>query len=137
MYYDILINGEKIGSFGHSNIENASFSVSGEPNGMYFFASAVCLENNKRIHYFWIQKDITYNDEVSITPSSSVESDMPMKKVEMGRSKKSTPEDVFCDFCKRKESEVDRLIPGGIDRPTICSDCVELCSKILSNKNTV
>ena len=137
MYYDILINGNKVGTFGHSDIENISLSVSGGPGEMYVFASAVCFDNSKKYHYLWLQKGIAPKDKVLITPSSSNESDLPMKKNEIGRSKKSSPEDMFCDFCKRKESEFNRLIPGGIDRPSICSDCINLCKEILNNKGEV
>ena len=135
MYYDIIVNENKVGTFGHPDIENVSYSVSGGPDGMYVFASAVCLENNKRYHYFWIQKDILLTDSVLIKPSVSKESDLPIKKVEMGQSKKSTPEDVFCDFCKRKETEHNRIIAGGGDRPSICAECIELCETIIKDKS--
>ena len=36
----------------------------------------------------------------------------PMKKFEMGRTKRRAWEGNVCEFCRRNETEVERLIPG-------------------------
>jgi len=51
MYFDVYVNGEKIGTFGHPDVENLSISVSGAPDGAYVFAGAVCREDGKQFHY--------------------------------------------------------------------------------------
>jgi hypothetical protein len=40
-----------------------------------------------------------------------------------------------CDFCHRTRDEVDHIITGHPDRPSICSECVELCVKLLQDNS--
>ena len=44
MYFDVYLNGQKLGSFGHPEAENLTISVSGSSDGSYVFAGAVCRE---------------------------------------------------------------------------------------------
>lgn len=131
MYYRIIINGKELGVFGHEDVENIHLSVGGGPEQMYVFASAVCGEADKRFHYDWVQKELGPNDTVTIAPTTEGNVPEPRKKFVMGRPKRGSSEDKMCDFCQRKETEVNRLIYIDEHRPSICSDCVGLCNEIL------
>ena len=56
MYYEILVDGESIGTFGHPDVENMHLSVGAGKDGCYIFASAVCNEDGKQFHYDWLQQ---------------------------------------------------------------------------------
>jgi hypothetical protein len=133
MNYKILINGKEIGVFGHDEIKNIHLSVSGEPNDMYVFASAVCKEGDKTYNYHWLQQTIGPKDKVEIVPTRSKRVREPLNKFLMGRPTHEPSEDKSCDFCQRKETEVKKLIFIDEHRPSICSDCVDLCNEILKD----
>ena len=57
MYFDVYVNGKRIGSFGHADVENLSVSVSSAKDGHYLFAGVVCREDGKQFHYSWPQFD--------------------------------------------------------------------------------
>jgi hypothetical protein len=134
MYFDVYVNGKKLGTFGHNNVEILTISISGEPNDTYVFAGAVCREGEKQFHYHWVQKEIGPEDEVRVVPVQKGAVSEPIKKYEMSRTKNKVWEGNVCEFCQRNETEVKRLIRGDENRPGICSDCVELCNEILRNK---
>jgi len=52
----------------------------------------------------------------------------------MARTKESPPEERFCSFCNRLESEVQRLIAGP-EGVSICNECVDLCQDILEGES--
>ena len=131
MYFEVYLNGERLGAYGHPDVENLTISVSGSPEGGYIFAGAVCREGEQRFHYHWLQRDVAPADEVRIIPVSQGNAPDPIKKFEMGRTKRKAWVSNVCEFCQRKETEVARLIPGDDNRPGICSDYVELCNEIL------
>ena len=131
MYFDVYLNRQKLGTYGHPTVENLTISVSGSPEGAYIFAGAVCREGEQRCHYDWLQRDLRASDEVRIVPADEGPVVAPTKKFEMGRTKRKAWAGNVCEFCQRKETEVSRLIPGDENRPGICSDCVELCNEIL------
>ncbi|HJS91925.1 MAG TPA: ClpX C4-type zinc finger protein [Steroidobacteraceae bacterium] len=131
MYFDVYLNNQKLGTFGHPGAENLTISVSGSPEGSYVFAGAVCREGERTFHYDWLQKDLAATDEVKIVRVDQGPVPEPTKKFEMGRTKRKTWEGNVCEFCQRNETEVEHLIPGDENRPGICCDCVELCNEIL------
>lgn len=132
MYYRILINGKELGVFGHEDVRNIQLSVGGGPAEMYVFASAVCSEDNKEIHYDWIQRALDLSDRVEIVPTEETAVPEPRRKFVLGRPKREASDDRACDFCQCKETEVERLIYIDEHRPSICSDCVALCNEILN-----
>ncbi len=131
MSFDVYPNGEKLGTFGHSDVENLTISVSGSSEGSYIFAGAVCREGEQQYHYSWLQRDIGAKDEVRIVPAVQGTVPEPIKKFEMGRTVRNAWEGNVCEFCQRNETEVKHLIPGDQNRPGICSDCVDRCNEIL------
>jgi len=134
MNYKILLNGKEVGVFGHKEIENIHLSVSGSPGEMYIFASAVCNQDGIKQFYDWLQKEIGPNDKVEIVPTKSKKIMEPRKRFKMDRTKSEPSDHKICDFCQRKETEVKNLIYIDEHRPSICSDCVDLCSEILKGK---
>jgi hypothetical protein len=137
MYFQLFVNEEDVGTFGHADVENLTISVSGSPDGAYIFAGAVCKEGGRRFHYHWLQKDIGQRDEVRVAPVVSVASGIvpvPLKKFEMGRTERKAWEANLCEFCQRNETQVKRLIRGDANRPGICSDCVQMCNDILDER---
>jgi hypothetical protein len=71
MYYDIIVNGKKRATVGHDDLENLSISVSGDNEGTFLLAGAVCREGSERHHLHWFQDDLADNDEILICKSSS------------------------------------------------------------------
>lgn len=134
MFFDVYVNDEKLGSFGHPDVENLTISVSGAQNDTYVFAGAVCREDQKQFHYHWMQREIGPEDQVRIVPVLSGDVPQPIKKFEMGRTKQKAWEGNVCEFCQRNETQVPKLIAGDENRPGICSDCVEICNEILRNQ---
>ena len=133
MYFDVYIDGVKLGTFGHPNVKNMNVSVSGIENATFVFASAVCGEGDINVHYSWAEKEIGPNSEVRIVPAVGGSVSNPIKRYEMGRVERKALESNECGFCQRKETEVPRFIVDDEHRPGICSDCVDLCNKILSS----
>jgi len=132
LFYKIRVNGKDIGNYGHDHIENIHLSVSGGPKEMYVFASAVCTEDGKQVHYDWLQHEINDVEKIEISPISSTTVPQPRRRFIMNRPKREPSEDVICDFCQRDETQVERIIHIDEHRPSICCECVELCSEILS-----
>jgi hypothetical protein len=131
MYFDVYIGETKLGTFGHADVENLSISVSGNADGIFVFAGAVCREGTSQVHYSWAGKQIETNSEIRIVPANSGPAAEPVRRFEMGRTKRKAWEGNVCEFCQRKETAVPRLIPGDENRPGICSDCVKLCQDII------
>jgi len=133
MYFDVYIDGVKVGTYGHPNVKNMNVSVSGIENSIFVFAGAVCGEAGINVHYSWAEKEIGANSEVRIVPVVGGLVSDPIKRYEMGKVERKALESNECGFCQRKETEVARLIVGDEHRPGICSDCVELCNKVLNS----
>lgn len=131
MYYKVLVDGAEIGTFGHSAVENIHLSVGGGGDGMYFFASAVCVEDDKRVFLDWMQRELKASDVVEIRRTPDGVAPEPRKRFVMGRLKRVPSPNKSCDFCQRSETEVSRLVYIDESRPSICADCVELCNAIL------
>jgi hypothetical protein len=134
MYFDVYIDGVKLGTFGHPNVENMNVSVSGIENATFVFAGAVCREGDINVHYSWAEKEIGSNSEVRIIPVVGGSVSDPIKRYEMGKVEREALESNECGFCQRKETDVARFIVGDQNRPGICSDCVDLCNTILSGR---
>jgi hypothetical protein len=136
MFYKILINGTELGVFGHQAVQNIHLSVSGGSENMFVFASAVCMDNGKLVHYDWLQHDLTGSDVVQIEPTTQTNVAEPRKKFVMNRGEREASSERSCDFCQRNETEVPRLIYIDEHRPTICSSCLELCYQLLQPKES-
>jgi len=132
MFYRILINDTELGVFGHNQVENMHLSVGGARGQMFVFASAVCIDNGTRSLYDWIQHDLTDKDIVRIEPTTRTDVPEPRKKFVMDRAKREVSSERSCDFCQRNETEVPRLIYIDEHRPSICSNCVELCNTLIT-----
>lgn len=52
MYFDIFVNEEKPGTFGHDDLENFNIPVSGSPKDPYVFAGVICREGEKLFHNY-------------------------------------------------------------------------------------
>lgn len=131
MYYRVLVDGTEIGTFGHSSVENIHLSVSGGEDGMYFFANAVCAEDEKRVFLDWLQRDLKPTEIVEIRRTADGAVPEPRKRFVMGRPRRQPSTERICDFCQRNEAEVSRLVYIDEHRPSICADCVGLCNEIL------
>jgi hypothetical protein len=131
MFYRILVNGKELGVVGHRDIENIHLSASGDTTGIEIFVNAVCNENGEQYYYSWIEEKISPDDSVEILPVESSQVTRPLKKMQMGhRFKREVDEKIICDFCYRDETEAGEMIHLDEHRPTICSECVQVCAKI-------
>ena len=133
MYYKILINDNEVGVFGHEDVENIHVSVSGLPGRMAVFASAVCKEDGQRIFCDWLQHDVSDRDVVLIEPTTETNVPSPRKRYVMEHGKRDASLARRCDFCEREESEDRQVLYSGENRPSICSSCADLCSRMLSS----
>jgi hypothetical protein len=113
-------------------VENIHLSVGGGLEHMFVFASAVCSESGKRVFYDWIQHDLTDRDVIRVEPTTETNVPKPRKRYVMDRAEREVSSERSCDFCQRNETEVPRLIYIDEHRPCICSNCVELCNKLLT-----
>lgn len=134
MLFDVFVNGKLLGSFGHTDVENLTVSVSGAHDGSYLFSGAVCRVEGKPFHYSWPDVALGESDEVRIVRRNSGAPSTPSRRYEMGRAARKAWEGNVCEFCQRTEPQVPKLIIGDSNRPGICSDCVELCVAILKDK---
>jgi hypothetical protein len=132
MFYKILINEIELGVFGHNEVESIHLSVGGGLEHMFVFASAVCRDKGKRVFYDWVQQDLRDRDVVRIEPTTETNVPEPRKRYVMDRAEREVSSERSCDFCQRNETEVSRLIYIDEHRPSICSNCVELCNQILA-----
>ena len=135
MYFEVYINEEKIGTFGHESIEQLNISLSGSKNDTYVFASGVCTEESKTFHYQWLNKEIDPTDTIKIIPVEKGSTPKPLTTFEMNRTKHKKWESNICEFCQRNETEVEKMIPGDDNRPGICINCVELCNDIFDEQS--
>ena len=131
MYFEIYINDKIVATVGHEEVRNLSISLHASPDGNQVFAGAVCNEDDKQFHYSWLQHNVEPTDQITIKRCAGGKSPSPIKKYEMGRSKNKTRDQYSCDFCQRKPSEDNPIVPGDDNRPTICLACVDLCHNIL------
>ena len=136
MFYRVRVSGVDAGVFGHPSVENINLSVGGDPSDRYFFASAVCNVDGKQVFFDWIQRPISATDVVEIAPTTDTAALTPRHTFVMNRSREAQSADRQCDFCQRKETAVTRLVDIDQHRPAICSDCIQLCSAILEEKET-
>jgi hypothetical protein len=90
MYYEILVNGDTLGVFGHEHVRNMSVSVSVVEDRQDIFASAVCEEAEEWWFYDWLQHPIGATDVVEIRRVSSGPSRDPRRKRRMERPSAKT-----------------------------------------------
>jgi hypothetical protein len=83
MYYEILINGTRLGVFGHDSVRNMHLSVLVEEDGQEVFASAVCEEDGFLYLYDWLQHPIRPEDKVEFKRADSGPSQLPRLKRKM------------------------------------------------------
>jgi len=126
VYFDVFLNGQRLGAFGHRAAANLTISVSGSPEGSYVFAGAVCREGGQRYHHDWLQRDLGATDDVRIVSANPGPVVEPIKKFDMGRTKRKAWERNVCEFCQRNEAEVTRLIPVVAYRGGKRGDFVEI-----------
>jgi len=90
MYYEILVNGETLGVYGHEHVRNMSVSVSLVEGRQEIFASAVCEEAEEWWFYDWLQHPINLADVVEIRRVLSGPSRDPQRKRRMARPSAKT-----------------------------------------------
>lgn len=131
MFYKILVNGKELGMVGHRDIENIHLSISGDARGIYVAANALCNEDREQYYFSWLEERVNPDDRIEIIPVQLAQVGKPLKKLLMGRSfKRGLSENIICDFCYRDETEAGEMIHLDEHRPTICSECVQVCKNI-------
>ena len=85
MYYEILINGEPLGVFGHDSVRNMHLSLQFVEGSQDVFASAVCDEGGELWFYDWLQHPVEANDQVEFRRVASGPSREPQRKRRMER----------------------------------------------------
>jgi hypothetical protein len=90
MYYEIVVNGETLGVYGHENVRNMSVSVSLVEGVQEIFASAVCEEAEEWWFYDWLQHRIALADVVEIRQARNGPSREPQRKRSMARPPSKT-----------------------------------------------
>jgi hypothetical protein len=85
MYYEILINGEPLGVFGHDAVRNMHLSLQVVDDSQDVFASAVCEESGELWFYDWLQQPVEINDRVEFRRVAAGPSQEPQRKRRMER----------------------------------------------------
>ena len=84
MYYEVLLNGELLGVYGHPNVRNMDVSVQiTVERGAELFASGVCAEPDGLYMYKWLQQLIALEDVVTIKATSTTSSSPPIHRYKM------------------------------------------------------
>lgn len=83
MYYEILVNGVRLGVYGHPEVRNMHLSVMVTENGPEIFANGVCAEDGDLYMYNWIQQLVSSDDTVTIRQTSDTNASQPQNKYKM------------------------------------------------------
>jgi len=86
MYYEILVNGQTLGVYGHPRVNNMHLSVQVTSEGPEVFASGVCEEQDGLYMFNWVQQRVLASDIVTIRPTSSTVAAEPRNKYKMRKA---------------------------------------------------
>jgi hypothetical protein len=129
MFFDVFLNDQKVATVGPSELEHLSVSLSGHKGDLMLMANGLLAAEVGQRYFTWLEAPIGPNDVVRIAPSKENKATEPQKVRNLRRGQKASKQDLFCDFCKRPETEAGRIIQAG-DTPFICVRCAELCLEI-------
>ena len=83
MYYEIRVNGNSLGIFGHPNIKNMHLSLQLVDGHSEIYASAVCQEGNDLYMISWLQHPVRAEDVVEFERTSEGPVPTPINKYKM------------------------------------------------------
>jgi len=83
MFYEILLNGVRVGVYGHPQVKNMHLSVTVTDDGPEIFASGVCAEGGDLYMYNWLQQLVSNDDVVTIRQTSDTNASPPQTKYRM------------------------------------------------------
>jgi len=81
--------------------------------------------NEEHFHLGWLEKKLSFSEEVNIKLTFSVKEPSELQKEE----KYVAPEE-DCSFCHKKKSEVEILVESDF-MARICNECVELSQNVI------
>ena len=129
MYFDIYLNDIKVATVGPSDLDHLSISLSGHDGDVYLMANGLSAKEEGQRYFTWLDQEFGESDAIRVVPSKERAASTPQSSRNLRRGQKANDENRFCDFCKRGEDEVGRLIQAG-ETPFICVHCAELCIDI-------
>ncbi len=92
MFYKILVNGEKIGIFGHENVLNFHAGISAgidkdDKQWVFIKPSAVCIEGGKQYLIDWPFYHPKLEDSIQVLPTTNSNVNEPERKYEMKKNR--------------------------------------------------
>jgi hypothetical protein len=83
MFYTVLVNGKPLGTYGHPAARYMNLAVSVEDDEPMIFVNAVCLEDDGRYLYEWLQHPIASGDSVEFVQALEAVSAAPLNRYRM------------------------------------------------------
>jgi hypothetical protein len=83
VFYEILVNGVRLGVYGHPHVQNTHLSVMVTDDGPEIFASGVCAEDGDLYMYNWLQQLVSGDDVVTIRQNADTNASPPQTKYKM------------------------------------------------------
>lgn len=83
MFYEVVLNGSPLGTYGHPTARNMHLSVSVDDAEPMIFVSAVCAEGDGLFLYEWLQLPIGSGDSVEFVPAAQTVVAEPLNRYRM------------------------------------------------------
>ena len=129
MFFDVFVNDQRVATVGPSDLRHLLINVAVYDGEIPLSANGLSDAIEGQVYFTWLQEDLSESDDIRITRSNETTATEPKQTRNLRRGQKASRADIFCDFCKRGEDEVGKIIQAG-DTPFICLGCIEMCSEV-------
>lgn len=83
MHYAILVNGVRVGVYGHPHVRNMSLALQVMDGHIEVFASGVCAEPDGFYMFNWLQHSVSASDVVVLEPTTEASSAVPITRYKL------------------------------------------------------